>query len=75
MPLLRERVQVSESTHNGFIRKIRLVLLQEPTASPGIVGFGDRVFQIGLLKRIKRDDDAVYLSQRIVQISLGICCR
>jgi hypothetical protein len=72
MPLFRKRVQVSKSTHNGFICKIRLVLLQQPTASPGIVGFGDRVFQIGLLKRIKRDDDAVYLSQRIVQISLSI---
>jgi hypothetical protein len=55
-----------------FIGQVRLVLLQQSAACPGVVGLGDRVLQVRLLQRIERDDDAEYLGKGVVQVSFSV---
>lgn len=64
-------IQVTESFCDSLVRQIGLVLLQEPTACLGVVALIDGILEEGLFEAIKRDDDAVYLSERVVEVALG----
>lgn len=75
LPLFRKLIQSAKCLRDCLIGKIGLVLLHQPVACLGVVGFGDGVLQVGLLYGIERDDDAVDLGQRVVQVALCIGCR
>lgn len=72
LPLFRKLVQSAKCLRDRLIGKIGLVLLHQAVACLGVVGFGDGVFEVGLFYGVERDDDAVDLGQRVVQVALGI---
>ena len=66
LPLFRKLVQSAKCLRDRLIGKIGLVLLHQPVACLGVVGFGYGVLQIALLERIQGHDDAIYFSERVV---------
>jgi hypothetical protein len=72
IPLPRELVQVAKRPRDCIVGKVGLVLLHEPAACLGVVGFGDGVLQVSLFYRIQRDNNTVYLGERVVQVALSI---
>jgi hypothetical protein len=48
-------------------------LLQRPLADLGVIGLGDGIFQERFFELIDRNDDAKYLGERVLKVTLSAC--
>jgi hypothetical protein len=69
LPLQLERLQITKGGIDGVVGEIAFVLSQQPITRLGVLAFFDGVAQVCFLQRIERDDDAVDLCQRLMQVS------
>ena len=73
IPLPLKSLEIHKGTGDVLIVQVRFVLLEQPVAEVGVLGLGDGVLDVGLLQPVERDDDAVDLRQRVLEIPLGCC--
>lgn len=71
IPIPLESLQVDEFIRDRLIAEGGLVLLQQTAARLRVLGFGDRVLDVGLFEPVERDDDAVDDGEGVVEIALG----
>ena len=72
IPCAFECFQVNELSCYIFVAQVALVLFQQAAAEFCVFGLRDRVFDVGFLKAIERDDDAIDFGKRVVEVAL--CC-
>lgn len=73
IPLGLELFQPHKGIGDGLIGEDGSVLLQRPLADLSVLGFGDGIFEKGLLELVDGDNDAEDLSQRFLEVALCAC--
>ena len=73
VPFPFESLKVNEGIRDRLITEIGCILLEQPVAQIRVLRFGKRVLVIGFFQPVERDDYAVDLCERVIQVAFLGC--